>query len=359
MRESKLTIVVVAGVCLVLLVMLVTYSVPVHKTAVVYRWNRPRRVIRPPVTVAGQLSDEELAAFLPDDVEVVTEAGWFFKWPYPIDRVSPVEQWVRTLEAPLVQIQLPDDNQILPRMHATWRIVDPLAFERTLQGDDAVAARRLRNIISDQTASVFGNHVLADVVNTDPERLKFDEIEQKILDGVRRVLREQNYGIAVASLGTSWIALPESTTEAVFARMREERNASAESLLADGEREKRTIIAAARETAERRMARAEAEARTIRAEAEALAATYYDTFAEDETLAIFLRRLDAIRRIASDAAANDRPVTFVVSTQTEPFTLFEAGIDGAPDVDRLLDDMATLGDGSPEQHPASSAGVED
>jgi membrane protease subunit HflC len=348
MRESKLTIVVVAGVCLVLLVKLVTFSVPVHETAVLYRWNKPKKIIRPPVTKTVDASEMPVPENLPADVEVVNEAGWFFKWPYPIDRVKPVEQWVSTLEGPLTQIQLPDGNQILPRIYATWRIVDPVAFERALQSDDKVAARRLRTIISDQTATVFGNHVLADVVNTAPERLEFDEIEQRIFDGVEESLssKEQYYGIEICSLGIAWVALPESTTEAVFARMSEERNTQAERLRAEGNRIKRTKIAEAREEAETILAEAEAEAKNIRAEAEARAATYYDTFAQDETLAIFLRRLDAIRKIASDAAAKGRPVTFVVSTQTEPFSLFEEGIDGAMDADDLMEDVATLEDAS-------------
>ncbi|MFO7958987.1 MAG: SPFH domain-containing protein [Candidatus Brocadiia bacterium] len=346
MRESKLTIVVVAGVCLVLLVKLVTFSVPVHKTAVLYRWNEPKKIIRPPVTKTVEASEMPVPEGLPPDVEVVNEAGWFFKWPYPIDTVKEADQWVRTLDGPLTQIQLPDGNQVLPRIYVTWRIVDPVGFERALQSDERVAARRLRTILSDQTATVFGNHVLADIVNTQPEQLKFDKIEQEIFEGVKRSLasREQSYGIEVCSLGIAWVALPESTTQAVFARMQEERNTQAERLRAEGDRIKRTKIAEAREEAERVMAEAEAEAKNIRADAEARAATYYDTFAEDETLAIFLRRLDAIRKITADAAANGRPLTFVVSTQTEPFSLFEQGIEGPSDVEALTEDMARLED---------------
>jgi len=344
MTESKLTILVVAGVCLVLLVKLVTFSVPVHKMAVLYRWNEPEKIIRPRVTKTVEASEIPAGQNLPSDVEIITEAGWFFKWPYPIDKVKWVEQWVRTLEGPLTQIQLPDGNQILPRIYATWRIVDPVAFEQALQSDEKVAAKRLRTIISDQTATVFGKHVLADVVNANADRLEFDEIEQQIFDGVKSSLcsKEQSYGIEMCSLGIAWIALPESTTQAVFARMSEERNTKAERLRAEGDRIKRTKIAEAREEAERIMAEADAEAKNIRAEAEARAATYYDTFARDETLAIFLRRLDAIRKIASDAAANGRPVTFVVSTQTEPFSLLEEGIDGAPKTEDLMEDVATL-----------------
>ncbi|MGD2174734.1 MAG: SPFH domain-containing protein [Candidatus Brocadiaceae bacterium] len=345
MKESKLTVAVVAGVCVVLLLKLVVFTVPVDHMAVLYRLNKVRKVIKPNVSLVGDTATGQLHAQGPGDgAKLVREAGLYFKLPYPIETVKYCDQRIRVLDGPLTQQQLPDGNQVLPRVYATWRIVDPVAFEKNLQSDEETAEKRLKTIISNQAGIVFGRHRLKDVVNTDPEELQFDEIERRILDGVTRALSvaDNSYGIEVCSLGITWITLPEETTKAVFVRMQKERQRIAESLRAEGERIKRTKIAEAREKSDRITAEAEAEAKGIRAQGEAEAAQYYDTFARDQALAVFLRRLEAIRRIASAATAAGRPVTFVLSTRTEPFSMLERGIEETleeqtgPDLGELL-----------------------
>ncbi len=328
MKESKLTVAVVGAVCLGLLAYLVCFSVRVDEMAVLYRFNKVRKVIRPSVGLADQAPLQ-----LPpgtEDAEVVRRAGVFLKWPYPIDKVKKYDQRIRTLEGPLTQQQLPDNNQIIPRVYATWRVVDPVAFENSLGSDLTTAGQRLKNLVGNETAVVFGTHTLGNVVNTDRDELQFDQIEKEILANVRRTLasKENAYGIEVCSLGIMWVTLPEETTQAVFRRMQKERQRIAEELRSEGRRLKREKVAEAREEEDKIIAEANASATHIRAQAEAEAAEYYDTFAKNQGLAIFLRRLEAIRRIAASASDRDQPLTLVLSTKSEPFIAFEEGIGG-------------------------------
>ncbi len=115
------------------------------------------------------------------------------------------------------------------------------------------------------------------------------------------------YGIEVLSLGIERIALPEDTTQAVFQRMIDERSKVASKLESEGNTIKATKIAKANATKDETLAKAEAEAKAIRAKAEAEAAKYYEIFAKNEHLAIFLRKLeslqeDSLRRDEEQAA---------------------------------------------------------
>lgn len=326
MKESKLTVAVVGLVCLGLLAYLVCFSVRVDEMAVLYRFNNVKAVVRPSL---GPMAETPLR--LPpgaEDAEIKRRAGLFLKWPYPIDKVKKYSQRIHTLEGPLTQQQLPDSNQIIPRVYATWRVVDPVAFENSLRSIRSTAERRLKNVIGNETAVVFGTHTLGDVVNTDREELEFDQIEEEILTGVRRSLEseEKSYGIEVCSLGIMWVTLPEETTQAVFRRMQKERQRIAEELRSAGQRMKREKVAEAREERDKIIAEANATATQIRARAEAEAAEYYDTFAKNQALSIFLRRLEAIRRIAASASGENQPLTLVLSTKSEPFVAFEEGI---------------------------------
>ncbi|MFW6188941.1 MAG: SPFH domain-containing protein [Planctomycetota bacterium] len=325
MRERKLTIFIVALVCVGLLAKLFLYTVGVDEAAAHYRFGKVVRVIRP--TLSGEA--EPAGVEVNPGVEVVTEAGLFAKLPWPFDRVDDYSQKVRYVDGKQTQTQLEDGNQVIPRIYATWRVTDPVAFKKSLRGDEGVARMRLQSIIDNETNATFGGFQLEDLVSTDPQELQFDAVERDIYDGVKTDLKNMSdsYGIELCSLGITWIALPEDTTQAVFNRMTEERKSVAEKLIADGERIKRTKVAEATLQSRKIVAAAEARAKDIRAEAEAEAAGYYETFAKNQHLAIFLRRLEALRAITQSASDNGKPMTLVVSTKTEPFSILDTGPD--------------------------------
>jgi len=327
MKENKLTVIVVVLVALGLLSCLVIFRVRVDQMAVLYHFNKAVRVIKPTI-VPARAPGEKLRLVSEEGVKISRQAGWFFKFPYPVDRVKRYDQRLRVLDGQLTQQQLPDDNQVIPRVYATWRIVDPVAFESNLKSDETEVENRLKNIISNHTGIVLGQHVLSDLVNTDRKKLKFDEIEGDILQRIQKELSEQEnpYGIEVCTLGITWIKLPDEATKAVFGRMQTERETISRTLLAEGKSLRDTTIAKAQEERDRILAEGAAQAKRIRTDAEAEAAHYYDVYARNEKLAIYLRRLEAIRKIAAAASAAQRPITFVVSTKTEPFSLLERGV---------------------------------
>ncbi|MCK4283737.1 MAG: hypothetical protein KAX44_05420 [Candidatus Brocadiae bacterium] len=327
MREKWFTITVIGAVFISLFVHLVVFSVRVDQVAVHRRFAKVVRVIRPPLGVGSQSREASASAMRAEGVKVVEKAGWFFQLPWPFDKVESYDQRIRVIDGPLAQTQLPDRNQIIPRVYATWRIANPVAFEKSLEGDEKSAEVNLKQIISDQTSKVLGTCTLDDLVNTDPAELKFDQIEDEVLAGVRQRLASSQdaYGLEVCSLGITWIALPVETTGAVFGRMRKESETKAQAIRNEGETIKQTMIAQARAERQKIIAEAEATAKATRSKAEAEAAVFYETFAKDEEFHVFLRRLEAFQNIARTAAANGQPLTILMSTKAEPFSILDHG----------------------------------
>jgi membrane protease subunit HflC len=319
MRQNKLTVLAIAVVALALLAFLVVYCVPVDKMAVHYRLNKVRYVVKPDIGP----DDPLYARAQREGFQVRDEAGWFFKVPL-IDHVRAQDKRIRVIDGALTQQQLADNNQIIPRVYVTWRVTDPVAYERNLRSDEAEAVKRIKTITGSQSGSMFGRRTLEELVNTDPDKLRFDDIEEEIL-----------YGLEVTSLGITWIAFPQDTTKAVYGRMQAERRRAAEMHRSEGQKLKSELRAEATEKAEMIIAQAEAESKSIKAQGEAEAAEYYDVFAKHRELSIFLDRLETLERIAEEAARAGQPLTMVLSTQSE---IFKTLAEGAADMGMLMEE---------------------
>jgi membrane protease subunit HflC len=316
-------VIVAALVFVGLLTYLFVFSVRVDQVAAHYRFGTVKEIIRPTLALGG----EEKVRTTADGVPIKPWAGLYFKLPWPFDKVWWFDQRVRCVDGPQAQIQLPDQNQLIPRVYATWRILDPVAFQKSLMGEEETAQQTLKQIIGGRTPEVFGRYTLRDIVNTDRQALKFDQIERELYDAVKSSVEssEKAYGIEVCSVGISWIALPGDATAAVFGRMQQERKTEAQKLTEDGNKIKRTTIAEAEQKRALILANAEAQAKAIRAEGEAEAAKSYATFAQEPYLAIFLQELEALKKLTKGAADRNEPITFVLSTKTPPVNLLQNG----------------------------------
>ena len=303
MKESKITVGVVMAVIVLLALYVFVFQVRVTEVAVHYR--PPGKVLR--VLNAG-----------PEE-----QSGLYFRLPWPIDKVVKYPRWVRMLDGPLPQTQLKDEWQVIISMYCAWRLADPVAFEKSLRGNEKEAEKRLKDVIFNETSKAVAKLSFGDLVSTNEADLKFDQVEEEISGNVRAAV--QGYGMELVAFGVRRIAIPASTTAEVFKRMEAERLAVAEKYRAEGKMEKQTIIAEAQKQAKNVLSDAESKAKLIRSEGEAEEAKYYDRFAQHPELAIFLRRLDSLRAIAQKAREAGTPITFVLDTRTEPLAALYRG----------------------------------
>lgn len=323
MREKWPTVLFAAVACIALVTYLVVFQVRINQVAVHYRWGGVHRVIN-----AGNQN----------------EAGWFFKAPWPVDRIAKYDKRVHVMDSRLNQTQLADQWNVIVSTFAGWRITDPVQFRSALNGDVATAENTLQDDLFDATSEVLGDYTIQNLVSTSEEELKFDAIEEKVASRVRETIQNNNYGIEVSSFGIKRVALPQSTTQDVFARMRAQWNKRATEYTSEGESQKAELIEEAESQKQKMIADARAKAKQIMAEGEAEAAQYYDTFAQAPEFAIFLRRLESLDKIAEQAAQNRQPITFVLDTKTEPFGLLKQGPlqeqeDAAEDVEQVKEEL--------------------
>jgi membrane protease subunit HflC len=189
-------------------------------------------------------------------------------------------------------------------------------FYPKFQGSVPAAQRILEGMLRSAQNAVIGKHNLSDFVNADPKELKFDAIESEIKLAVQSELSTNDYGIRLEFLGFKKIELPESVTQTVFDRMKNERQKLISKTENEGKAEAQIIESAADRQAAETIANADAAATRIRGEGEAAAARVLPVFEQNPALANYLLRIDALKQ-----SLNQR-TTLIFDERTPPFDLF-------------------------------------
>jgi len=292
MKKNAITIIVAAVLLVIFALLLFTFQVRRSEVVVVSRFLEPKRTIEEP--------------------------GLKLKWPWPIDSINRFDKRVQTFEDQFNETYLADHSILLASVYVGWRISDAKAFFPKFPGGSAQAAQRqLLTIIGNAKTKSMGQHNLADLVNSDPTKLKFDEIEKEIKTSVQEQLAENNYGISIEFLGIKRIGLPESVTQSVFDRMKAERNKYITAAQSDGEAQASKLRSAAERQAADLIADANSDATRIQGEGEAEAAKLLGVFQQNPQLAVFELQLEALKKSMNQKS------TLIFDERWSPFSLFQ------------------------------------
>ena len=243
----------------------------------------------------------------------VKEPGWYFKWPAPIQRVDKFDSRMRVFEADLGETTTREAVPIIVNTFIVWKIAEPLEFFNAV-GTVSEAESKLLSQISDTQNKVIGRHSFGEFVNSDPAKIKFKQIEEEMLADLKQTVRD-DYGIEIKTIGIKQLNVSEDVSKDVFDRMRAERNRKTEATIAQGNAEATKIRTDADSKKTELLAAAEARAKAIRGQGDAEAAEYYKMLDEDPEFAMFLRNIEAIKKIL------EKRSTVVFSADTEPFDL--------------------------------------
>ncbi|MGA2679514.1 MAG: SPFH domain-containing protein [Sedimentisphaerales bacterium] len=243
----------------------------------------------------------------------ITEPGLYFKWPPPIEMVQKFDSRSRGLVAEIGETPTKGAVPIIVNTFIVWRVAEPLAFFNAV-GTVSEAENKLLTQISDTQNKVIGRHDFSEFVNSDPTKIKLDEIEKEMLAEIQKAVRS-DYGIEIKAIGIRQLKISEDVSKDVFERMRAERNRRTEATIAEGNAASKKIVTDALSMQTELLAAAEARAKAIRAQGDAEAAQYYKLLEQDPQLAMFLRDIDALKKILEQRA------TVVISADTEPFKL--------------------------------------
>ena len=243
-----------------------------------------------------------------DESSVEDDPGLKWRWPWPINKVTLYPRRLQLLEDKIEELQTADGKSVIVRTYLTWRIVDPYKFYVKLK-EPSEAAKQLSSSLR-EVRGLISNHRFDELVNLDRSKLKLGQIEADAAAMLDAALAQADYGIRVESVGIHKIILPESTTAKVFETMIASRERLAENALQEGQAQASAIRSEAESARERILAFAERRAQAIRAQGDREASTQYQSFAKNEEFAIFLRKVDALKKML------DHNTTFVLSAES-------------------------------------------
>jgi len=252
----------------------------------------------------------------------ITQPGWYFKWPAPIQRVDKFDSRMRVFDPDLGETATKGAVPIIVNTYVVWEISEPLAFFNAIErGSIREAERKLLSQINDTQNRVIGRHSFSEFVNSDPTRIKFQQIEAEMLDDLRQAVSAANYGIDIKTLGIKQLKISEDVSKDVFERMKTERNRRTEATIAQGNAEATKIKTDADSIKTELLAAAEARAKAIMGQGDAEAAKYYEMLEEEPELAIFLRNVEALKNVLKET-------TILLPADAPPLTLLK----GMPDL---------------------------
>ena len=243
-----------------------------------------------------------------DEAAVQNTPGLKWRLPWPIHKVTHYSKRLQLLEDKIEELQTADGKSVIVRTYLTWRIENPLDFYVTLK-DPAEAARQLSSRLR-EIRGVISRYRLDELVNLDRDKLKLAAIEAEAKQALEASLAESGYGLKVESVGLYKIVLPEATTEKIFETMIKTRERLAENALQEGQAQASAIRSEAESARDRILAFAERRAQAIRSQGDREAAQEYASFAENEDFAIFLRKVEALKKML------DHNTTFVLSADS-------------------------------------------
>jgi membrane protease subunit HflC len=213
--------------------------------------------------------------------------GWKYPWA---DAVRKFDSRILTLDAPPESFLTVQKKRLIVDSFAKWRIIDVDTYYKTTGGNEDQAMNRLAKRVNDGLRNEFGTRTLHEVVSGERDQLMRD-----IRDGLNNRVRE-SLGVEIVDVRVKRIDLPSEVSDAVFRRMKAEREKEARELRSQGLEEAEKI----RSSAEREKTILEANAYSaselLRGEGDAqAAATYASAYNKDPEFYAFVRSLNAYR----------------------------------------------------------------
>ncbi len=244
---------------------------------------------------------------------VVQEAGLHFKWPW--QSVKRFDRRLLERDAPPNEVITKDKKSILVDNYTRWRIVDPLKVFQVARTQEGVAAR-MEDIVRSKVREVLGQHTLHEIVSGGEEA----NLRQKLMRSIRdRADAEARaLGVEVEDVRIKRADLPPENSEAVFRRMKAERQRIAKEYRSEGEEAAKEIRAEAEKQRKSLLAGAYRKSEVIRGHADAEAANIYaKAYRKDPKFYAFVRSLEAYRTSVAEGTR------LVISPDSEFFRFFQ------------------------------------
>jgi membrane protease subunit HflC len=293
MSRRLLIVIAVVLVAIGILMDSSLFIVDQTESALVLQLGQPRREIRAP--------------------------GLQVKRPF-IEDVVIYDNRVLDFEPPPEEVIVSDQKRLVVDSYARYRITDPLLFYQTVGTETGVRAR-LSAIVNGSLRRVLGNVTLSDILSAKRAGIML-HIRDEVADEAKA------FGIIVVDVRLRRADLPEENSEAIYARMKSERQQQASQYRGEGAEAAQTVRATAERERTVILAEAQRDAQRVRGDGDAQAVkTYADAFGQDKQFFAFYRSLQAYRN-----ALNGQDTSFVLAPDNSFFRFFNglSGNEGTP-----------------------------
>jgi membrane protease subunit HflC len=240
------------------------------------------------------------------------DAGIQFKLPFPFQNVTTFEKRLLEYDAKPTDVITQDKKTLILDNFARWRIVDPILFLQTVTSE-VNAFSRLDDIIYSELRVELGQHEFSEIIAINREKI-MTIVTEKSNEKLK------GYGIEVIDVRIKRVDLPRENEQAVFGRMRAERNRQANLYRSEGEREATKIRAQTDKDKEILLAEAYRTAQESRGKGDAEAiAIYAKAFNQDPDFYNFSRKLEAYKKTLKEGT------TVVLSPDNEFLDVLQDG----------------------------------
>ena len=253
----------IVGICIVLVIAArALYSVAETEQAIVTQLGRPVRLVKTP--------------------------GLHLKVPF-LQQLTFFENRLLDYDAAPAPVITRDKKNLVIDNYAKWQISDPLKFLQTVQNEVGAQAR-LDDIIYSKVREQLGLHDLLEVIAT-----QRDSIMRAVTLGSNAAATA--YGITVMDVRIMRADLPPENAQAVYGRMRTEREREAKRYRSEGQEEALKIRAETDKQKVILLAEAYEREQAIRGEGDAAAIRIYAAaFQQDPDFFSFARTLEAYKK---------------------------------------------------------------
>lgn len=226
-------------------------------------------------------------------VGVVNQPGAGFKAPFT-DSLVVYDKRLQTLTPPLEQIILGDQKRVEVGTYARFRIGNPLRFYQSVRTLDQ-ANTQLTQLVSSSLRRELGQVPLRTLLSPDRQQV-VARIEKDVAE------RAAALGIQVTEVRLHRADLPLETSQAIYDRMKSERQREAKELRAQGSEWAQQIQAKADSERTVLLSQAQRQATILRGEADAVAnQTLSSAFSKDPQFYKLYRSLQSYRGPLADA----------------------------------------------------------
>ena len=214
---------------------------------------------------AVRQQEQAMVVALGKVVRLVNEPGLHLKMPF-YHQVVFFDKRLLNNESPTEEVQTLDKERVLVDSFTRWQIVDAAKFYQNVRSIP-VGVQRLDTIVNSNIREMVAQVKLADLIGQERDAVMASILKQSELQAAPM-------GIRIVDVRLKRADLPKENSEAVFRRMRAERQKEASKLRAEGEeaaqriradaeRQRTVLLAEAKRDSQKLWGEGEAEATRI------------------------------------------------------------------------------------------------